>query len=59
MGNPQFRYLTVENVEIILGGGGVVYRGKISIIQNHPLPRIISVLRNEQFTITQISNSRA
>jgi len=24
--------LTVENVEIILGGGGVVYRGRISVI---------------------------
>jgi len=32
MGNPQFRYLTVENVEIILGGVGVVFRGEISVI---------------------------
>jgi len=31
----------------------VVYRGEISVILHHPLPRIIAVLRNEQFTINR------
>jgi len=31
----------------------VVYRGKISLILHHPLPRIISVPRNETVSIKQ------